>query len=212
MGDYFGSIDMRTCIKTKARTWLFSLSLLGACSTPFDGQNLLMAPRGRTFNAQGEYIIGLNDKLTIRVIGNTDLAGDYTVSQNGTISMPLIGAEKAAGFSEKEFSKILTKRYETYFKTPTVSVGVSGYDSYRVFITGEVRKPGAYSFQEKTTIMQGLATAGGLGDFAKGTIVLHRIGKTGQVEKFIGEYSKILSGDGKLSGFILERGDVIHVY
>lgn len=172
----------------------------------------MLAPRGRTFNAQGEYIIGLNDKLTVRVIGNTDMSGDFVVSQNGTISLPLIGAEKAAGYSERDLAKLLTKRYETFFKSPTVSVGVSGYESYRVFITGEVRKPGAYVFQEKTTLIQGLATAGGLGDFAKGKIILHRIDKSGQVEKFVGEYSRIISGDSKLAGFVLERGDVIHVY
>ncbi len=171
-----------------------------------------LAPKGRTFNAQGDYLIGLNDKLTIRVIGNTDLAGDYVVSQNGTISMPLIGSERAAGLSEREFARVLTTRYQTYFKSPTVSVGVTGYESYRVFITGEVRKPGVYNFQEKTTLLQGIATAGGLGDFAKGTVILHRIGKAGTIDKFISEYSKILNGENRLDGFVLERGDVIHVY
>lgn len=194
--------------------FVFSLLvlLLSACASPYDGQDLRLAPRGRTFNAQGDYIIGLNDKLTIRVIGNNDIAGDFTVSQNGTISMPLIGAERAAGMSEKDFAKVLTERYKTFLKNPQVSVGVTGYESYRVFITGEVRKPGVYTFQEKTTLLQGVAAAGGLGDFAKGKIILHRIGKGGLAEKYVSDYEKILGGQNKLDSFVLERGDVIHVY
>src|SRR5687768_11001566 len=179
------------------------LLLLSACSTRFEGQDLKLAPKGKTFNAQGEYIIGLNDKLSIRVIGAGDIAGEFAVSQNGTISLPLIGSEKAAGLSEREFTKVLTDRYKTYLKNPSVSVGVTGYESYRIFITGEIRKPGVYTFQEKTTLLQGLATAGGLGDFAKGIIILHRVGKGGQVEKYVSEYDKILSGSDRLDGFIL---------
>ena len=200
----------------KIRLWfsrkLCLLLLLSGCFNRFEGQDLQLAPKGRTFNAQGEYIIWLNDKLSIRVVGNNDLTGDYVVSQNGTISLPLIGSERAGGLSEREFARVLSKRYESYFKSPTVSVGVTGYESYRVFISGEVRKPGVYNFQEKTTLLQGIATAGGLGDFAKGTVILHRIGKGGAIEKFISDYSKVLNGDYKLDGFVLERGDVIHVY
>lgn len=126
--------------------------------------------------------------------------------------MPLIGAERAAGLSEKDFARSLTERYKTYFKNPQVSVGVTGYESYRVFITGEVRKPGVYTFQEKTTLLQGIAASGGLGDFAKGKIILHRVGKSGAVEKYVSDYEQILAGENRLDSLLLERGDVIHIY
>ncbi len=178
----------------------------------FSGNDLKLAPRGRTFNAQGEYIIGLNDKLSIRVVGSNDITGDFVVSQAGTISLPLIGAVQAMGQTEKELSRILTEQYKTYLKNPVVSVGVIGYESYKIYITGEVRKPGVYTFQEKTTLLQGIATAGGLGDFARGEIILHRAGKGGSIEKFVTDYDKVIKGEGKLDGFLLERGDVINVY
>jgi polysaccharide export outer membrane protein len=161
---------------------------------------------------QGEYIIGLNDKLTIRVIGSNDINGDFVVSQAGAVSLPLIGAVQAAGQTEQALSKIVTEKYRAYLKNPNVSVGVTGYDSYKIYITGEVRRPGVFTFQEKTTLLQGIATAGGLGEFARGDIILHRAGKSGVVEKFVTDYDKVLKGEYRLDGFILERGDVINVY
>jgi len=134
------------------------------------------------------------------------------VSQAGTVSLPLIGAVQAAGQTEQGLSKTVTEKYRTYLKNPSVSVGVTGYDSYKIYITGEVRRPGVFTFQEKTTLLQGIATAGGLGEFARGEIILHRIGKSGVIEKFVTDYDQVLKGEHRLDGFILERGDVINVY
>lgn len=191
---------------------LILLSSLLGCARHFSGNDLKLAPRGRTFNAQGDYIIGLNDKVTVRVIGSNDINGEFVVAQSGTISLPLIGSVQAAGQTERDLARMLTEQYKIYLKNPSVSVGVTGYESYKIYITGEVRKPGVYTFQEKTTLLQGIATAGGLGEFARGEIILHRIGKGGVVEKFVTEYEKVLRGENRLDGFLLERGDVINVY
>lgn len=191
---------------------LLAVFNLWACARNYAGNDLKLAPRGRTFNAQGEYIIGLNDRLSIRVLGSNDINGEFLVTQSGIISLPLIGATQAAGKTEKELSRLMTEQYKTYLKNPVVSVGVIGYESYKIYITGEVRKPGVYSFQEKTTLLQAIATAGGLGEFARGSIILHRIGKSGTIEKFVTDYDKVLSGENRLDGFILERGDVLNVY
>jgi polysaccharide export outer membrane protein len=180
--------------------------------TPIPGLDFKQAPKGRTFNASGEYVIAPNDRLSIRVMGSNDIAGDYVVAQGGTVQLPLIGAERAAGLTERDLSKLLTERYKAFLKTPTVAVGVVGYDSYKVFLTGEIRRPGVYTFQEKTSLLQGLATAGGLGEFAKGTIVLYRVGKMGLSERYRCSYEHVLRGQGNLDSFVLERGDVIHVF
>lgn len=186
--------------------------LLTDCSTTGRGHDLSQALRGRTFTAQGEYVIGLNDKLNIQILGGNDVTGDFVVSQQGTISLPLIGAERAAGLTEKLLMKRLTERYTAYIKNPQVSVGVIGYESYKVYITGDVRHPGVFIFQDKTTLLQGIATAGGLGDFAKGEIILHRAGRKGIVEKYVTSYESLLNGEKQLDGFVLERGDVVHVF
>lgn len=189
-----------------------SCLLLCQCAHSFLGADLKKAPRGRTFTQQGEYIIGVNDKLSIQVLGGNDVNSEFTVSQMGTIGMPLIGAERAAGLTERMLAKKLTERYANFIKNPVVSVGVIGYESYKVFITGDVRRPGPFVFQERTTLLQGIASAGGLGDFAKGTIIVHRIGRNGAVERFKAEYDEVLAGENHLDGFLLERGDVVHVY
>ncbi|MBC7660122.1 MAG: polysaccharide biosynthesis/export family protein [Chitinophagaceae bacterium] len=200
-------------MKTWLKFGLISMSLLLThCVTPIKGNDFTQAIHGRTFTPQGEYVIGPNDKLSIQILGGNDVTGDFIVTQQGTISLPLIGAEKAAGLTEKQLISVLTQRFTKFFKVPTVSVGVVGYESYKVFITGDVRRPGVFVFQEKTSLLQGIATAGGLGDFAKGQIILHRVGKKGVVEKYVTTYQKVLNGDKQLDGFILERGDVVHVF
>ncbi len=180
--------------------------------TPIVGQDFKLAPKGRTFNASGEYVIGPNDRVNIRVMGTNDVVGDYVVAQGGTVQLPLIGAERAAGLTEKDLARILTERYKAFLKTPVVAVGVVGYDSYKVFLTGDIKRPGVYTFQEKTNLLQGIATAGGLGDFAKGTIVLYRLGKQGLSERYRCTYEQVLRGVSNLDSFVLERGDVIHVF
>ncbi len=157
-------------------------------------------------------MIGVNDKLSVQILGGSDVNGEFVVSQQGTISLPLIGSEKASGLTEKLFMKRLTERYATFVKNPVVSVGVVGYESYKAFITGDVRHPGVFVFQDKTTLLQGIATAGGLGDFAKGTIILHRIGRKGIVERYVTTYDSLLKGEHQLDGFVLERGDVINIF
>jgi len=112
--------------------------------------------------AQGDYLIGKEDTLEIIVWGHEDLKRVMPVSLEGMISFPLIGEVKAAGISCGDLEKtIAAKLNEGFLVNPQVSVTVKEYKSQRVFVMGEVNKPGTYAVTRENNILFVLSQAGG---------------------------------------------------
>jgi len=109
----------------------------------------------------GNYRLGPGDKLHIIVFGEDDLTGDYTVSDQGDVSLPLIGVVHATGESVDYFTRQVTDSFSKggYLTNPHVAVGVLTYRPF--YILGEVNKPGEYPYSPPMTIMDAAATAGG---------------------------------------------------
>lgn len=117
--------------------------------------------------AQTEYIIGAQDVLAIAVYGATDLSGKFTVEADGSFTFPLIGRVKAAGLSLRQFEAELRKQLaDGYFKNPQVSVAVDTYGSQRIFVVGEVQRPGTYPLSGDITLIEALAKAGSVTAFS----------------------------------------------
>lgn len=115
-------------------------------------------------NAQveGDYLIGKEDVLEIVVWGHDDLKRTMPVSLEGRISFPLIGDIQAAGVSTGDLAKtIAAKMEEGFLVNPQVSVTVKEYQSQRVFVMGEVNKPGTYAVTRENNILFVLSQAGG---------------------------------------------------
>lgn len=159
----------------------------------------------------GMYIIGASDTLSIKVVAQNDLTGTYTVSPSGYISFPLIGYIKAEGFTQNNLSNKIRKKLNPFIKNPSVSLSVTAYNSYKVFVTGEVNAPGQYTYSKKTSILQGLIVAGGLTKFANGEITIVRKNKNEITKRYETNYYDILEGQNNLDQFLLQRGDVINV-
>ena len=191
--------------------FLALIFIISACTSNDAKLSLSEAIGGKTFNKEGRYLVGPNDTIYIRVIEHEAITGEYVVSQSGEVSIPLVGSILVAGYSEYELKSIFVKTLRPYIKRPKVSVAVRGYDSYKVYIFGDVRSPGVYNFSEKTTLLQGISTAGGLNEFAGGKIILHRPDRKGRVTRYQANFEDIASGVKKYNQFILERGDVIQV-
>jgi len=129
---------------------------LAACSS--QGSNL--PPLQPTPTDESAYHLGPGDKVHVVVAGADDLTGDYTVGDNGTISMPLIGDVKAAGLSRAQVEhEMEAKLAEGYLKHPKVSIGTLTYRPFYVF--GEVLKPGQYPYAAGMRVESAIATAGG---------------------------------------------------
>jgi polysaccharide export outer membrane protein len=106
------------------------------------------------------YKLGLGDKLRVNIYGEPTLSGEYQVSGNGAVTLPLVGDVPAVGLTARQLEAALTGRYAAgYLKAPRIAVEV--YDFRPYFMVGEVQKPGRYASVEGQTLIGAIATAGG---------------------------------------------------
>ena len=114
--------------------------------------------------AEPAYEIGNGDVLQVLVLGQPNLSGDFTVDGNGILAFPFIGRVKASGMSPAELErKLVTLLSDGYLKHPQVSVTVKTYRSQRVYVTGEVPKPGPYGLRPDRMLSSLLSDLGELG-------------------------------------------------
>jgi len=110
----------------------------------------------------GAYRIGASDVLQIFVFKVPELSQTVQVADTGTVNLPLVGEIPAAGRTAHDLERELTARLGAqYLKNPQVTVYVKEYNSQKVTVTGDIKKPGVYPLSGKTTLMQVVANAGG---------------------------------------------------
>ena len=128
---------------------------------------------GKIEPSQSEYIVGPDDTLIITVWDNPDLAKDEKVEEDGTISYPFIGRVYVAGKTLRQIDEILTELLgKELIYDPQVDVSVKEYKSNKVFIVGEVGKPGQYYLRESRSLFEILSEAGGVKKETAGNFIL----------------------------------------
>src|SRR5712691_1891187 len=178
---------------------------LGSASAPAE------EPRSRPTPEQVDYRIGPEDVLDIAVWNNTAISRAVPVRPDGKISLPLLNDVQAAGLTPMQLRGVLIKKLAEYTPTPEVSVIVREVHSFKVSVIGEVKRPGRHELKSRATVLDALALAEGLGDFAsRGRIVILRPdGNT--LKRIPFNYNKVVSADGELENFMLQPGDIIVV-
>ena len=117
------------------------------------------------YQGGGDYRIGAQDLLAISVFGVEELAKEVRVNSNGQISLPLIGGVMAGGKTIPELEAELARKYsDGFLQNPQVSVFVKEFTSQRVTLEGALKSPGIYPITGRTTLLQGIALAGGVDD------------------------------------------------
>jgi polysaccharide export outer membrane protein len=136
----------------KALRWLSLLLLLGWTS--------MMADELDT------YRLAADDLVSITVFGEPDLSLDKVrIATNGRISMPLIGQIEVAGLTASQVEKkVAALLADGYLKKPGVTVSIAEYRLF--YITGEVKKPGGYSYRDGLTVHKAVTLAGGFSERA----------------------------------------------
>jgi polysaccharide export outer membrane protein len=117
--------------------------------------------------ATAAYVIGPADVLSVIFWRDEQLSGQVLVRPDGKISIPLLDDVQAAGFTPEQLRDHLTVEAQRFVTDPKVTVVVEQINSRRVYITGLVANPGMYPLTQSMTVLQLIATAGGLQDFAK---------------------------------------------
>ncbi len=158
-----------------------------------------------------DYEIGPEDVLDIAVWNNTAISRTVPVRPDGKISLPLLNDVQAAGFTPMLLRNVLIKKLAEYMPTPEVSIIVREVRSFKVSIIGEIKTPGRYEFKSRTTVLDALAQAGALNDFASRTriFVLRPNGTT--MKRIPFSYNKVVAANGEHENFFLEPGDIIVV-
>ena len=167
-------------------------------------------PPSGALGVDGDYKIGPEDVLDIAVWNNTAISRAVPVRPDGKISLPLLNDVQAAGLSAMQLRDILAKKLAEYVPAPEVSVIVREVHSFKVSVVGEVKRPGRHELKSRATVLDVLAMAEGLGEFAaRGRIViLRREGNT--VKRIPFNYNKVVSEDG-VENILLQPGDIIVV-
>ena len=157
------------------------------------------------------YTIGADDRLSITFWGDKDLSADVIVRPDGKISLPLLNDIDAAGLTPDELRERLVVAAKRFVEAPAPTVVVKEINSRRVFITGNVEKPGPYELNAPMTVLQLIASAGGLRDFVSGKniVVVRTIGAKPGRFKF--NYQDVIDGKKPGQNIALEPGDTVIV-
>ncbi|WP_158748012.1 polysaccharide biosynthesis/export family protein [Acidobacterium sp. S8] len=155
------------------------------------------------------YKIGVGDVLHITVWDEPQFTETAVVRPDGKISMPLVAEIDVAGLTPEAAQQNLTERLLKYVHKPRVTVTVQEIHSRMVYITGEVQRPGAYPLMDSMNVVQLVARAGGLTDFAKQkqVYVLRSANKTRENVN----YEKVLKGQAPQQNVELAPGDTVVV-
>ncbi|HEV3236450.1 MAG TPA: polysaccharide biosynthesis/export family protein [Gemmataceae bacterium] len=136
------------------------------------------------------------EKIKITVYGEESLTGDYDIAPNGYVTMPLIGAVRAAGRSQSEFGKEVANRYLRggFLQDPHVTVAVVQFHPF--YVLGEAVAPGEYPFRSGLNVHTAVAMAGGFTYRASRSYVLIRhVGDEVWKEYSLAEPVPIAPGD-----------------
>jgi len=134
------------------------------------------------FSSEKEYVIGAGDKLRIEVYKDQQLSQSLQVRPDGKITLPLVGDLDASGSTPIALRDTITTRLKEYVTNPVVTVIVVEASAATAYVVGEVNQPGAVTLQGgQLTVLQALALAGGLKDFAdsKNIRILRKSSVTG---------------------------------
>ena len=171
---------------------------------------LAASPNGATPEGSSDYLIGPEDVLDISVWNNTAISRTVPVRPDGKISLPLLNDIYVAGLTPMQVRDILTKKLQDYVPAPEISVVVREVQSPKVSVVGEIKTPGRYKLRSRTTVLDVLAEAGPLNEFAgRNRIVILRSNGGGEVKKLLFNYSQAIRANGKQENFVLEPGDII---
>ena len=156
------------------------------------------------------YVIGPSDVIAVTVFKEPTLSSSLLVRTDGMISLPLLGDVKAAGKTPLQLADEIAAQLKKYVQDPNVTVTLNQMNSKKVFLIGEIGKTGPIDMTPGMTVLEAIATAGGLGAYANAKKIYILRVEGGKQLKIPVHYKQALKGDLSLN-LILNPGDTIVV-
>lgn len=157
------------------------------------------------------YTIGADDVLTVVFWQDKEMSGDVVVRPDGKITLPLINDIQAAGLSPIQLRDQIEEAAAKFLREPNATVVVKQINSRKVFITGQVAKPGGYSLTAPTSVLQLIATAGGLLEYADREHIVVLRNENGKQTSYRFNYKDVAQQKNLQQNVLLQIGDTVLV-
>lgn len=167
------------------------------------------APAAATNDAA--YVIGPQDVLNVNVWKEPEMTATVPVRPDGKISLPLLNDIQAAGFTPMQLTSQITDRLKKFIDDPRVTVIVTQINSQRVYILGQVNRPGAFPLLPEMTVLQALSSAGGFAQYANTSKIYVLRTQNGEQSKMTFNYKEVVRGEKSQQNIVLKSGDTIVV-
>lgn len=194
--------------------FLSSLLVVVACSSalaaPQAPGGLLASPQPAA-DVPPDFVIGPEDVLGIIFWREPEISGDVTVRPDGRITLPVIGEMQAAGLQPEELQERILSASTKYLTDPNVAVVVRTINSRRIFVTGRVQTPGAHLLKGPVNVLQAIALAGGLTEYANSKNVMVLRVTNGRTQTFKFNYKDVSKGKNLEQNIQLLPGDTVVV-
>jgi len=161
--------------------------------------------------AEANYKIGPQDVLRIDVWKEPEISRAVPVRPDGKVSLPLLNDVQAAGLTAMELANVITEGLKKFMNNPQVTVSVTEINSRRVYVTGEVTRPGAYPLLPNMTVLQALTSGGGFTQFARIKSIYVLRTENGKQVKHAFNYKDVVNGKRPEDNIVLLPGDTIVV-
>lgn len=161
--------------------------------------------------ASSEYRISPEDVLQISVWKNELLSRTLPVRSDGMISLPLVNEVQAAGLTPLQLREVLKNRLAEYLPNPEVSVIVMEMKGYVVSVLGEVKTAGRYQFTNRITVLDVLARAGGITEFASPSQIFVLRPEKGAMTRIPFNYTKVVTAPDEHQNIFVHPGDIVVV-
>jgi polysaccharide export outer membrane protein len=159
-----------------------------------------------------DYIIGPSDVLDINVWRDPELTKKVLVRPDGRITLPLIGEMQVSGLTAMNVQLLITQKLSEFISKPIVTVTVEDVKSRTYVVVGKIVHPGSFELGKPTTVLEAIAIAGGLVDFAKSSkIYILTHAEDGTQIRLPFDYKKVLTQRAPDENVYLKSGDTIVV-
>jgi polysaccharide export outer membrane protein len=173
---------------------------------------VLCIPSLTRAQASPDYTLNAGDELDVTIWKEPELSKKVIVRPDGKFSYPLAGDVVAAGRSVMQVQNEITNKLKTYIPEVFVSISVTGLEGSRVYVIGQVNKPGAFVMNPRVNVLQALSSAGGLTPYAAVNDIIVLRGAAGKQQRTLPfRYGEVSRGRNLEQNVTLEAGDVVVV-
>ena len=175
------------------------------------GVVLVLALYGPARAQEAGYTVKPGDTLQISVWKEPDLQGPVLVTPDGAFAFPLVGRVDARGKTVSDLQRIISEILAQYISDPVVTVSIKEIRGNKIYVIGQVTKPGEFVVNPRVDVMQALSMAGGTTAFASldKIMILRRTGR--EQEALLFNYTEVSKGRSLQQNIELQSGDIVVV-